>query len=210
MAFKHACFISYCHGRYDLVKAFVDQLKAALKAELDPLLDEEVYIDEERLGTGYKYNEELARAICQSVCMIVVYSPRYERHEYCVREFEGMAILERARMEILKERLQALGAEADPGPGCIIPIILRRDDDLPKRITENRHYADFSRFTLATPDMIRNPEYAEEIRKIANIIYKQYKAFRDAAADPCVSCSEFQLPPSSKVVAWRPPQFINR
>ena len=34
MAFKHACFISYCHGQHDLIKGFIDQLKSALKAEL--------------------------------------------------------------------------------------------------------------------------------------------------------------------------------
>ncbi len=68
----YACFVSYCHGQYDLVKGFIDQLKTALKSELDALMDEELYIDEERLRPGYHYNEELARAICQSVCMVVV------------------------------------------------------------------------------------------------------------------------------------------
>src|SRR5713101_965974 len=124
MAFKYACFISYCHGQYDLVKGFMDQLKAALKSELEPLLDEQVYIDEERLKPGYSYNEELAKAICQSVCMIVVYSPKYERHEYCVREFEGMEQLE-------KQRRHLLGAAGDDARGFIIPIVLRGDDDVP-------------------------------------------------------------------------------
>jgi TIR domain len=201
MAFKYACFISYCHGQYDLVKSFLDQLKAALKAELEPLLDEEVYIDEERLKPGYKYNEELAAAICQSICMVVVYSPRYERHEYCVREFEGMLQLE-------EKRLKAMGA-AGAGRGFIIPIVLRGDDDVPDRIKKYQHYSNFSRFTLAAPDILRNPEYAAEIRKIAAVIYEQYKVFDAIGADPCATCSDFHLPPASGLAPWRP-KFVNR
>lgn len=101
MAFRYACFISYCHGQYDLVKGFIDQLKTALKAELDALMNEELYIDEERLLPGYHYNEELAKAICESVCMVVVYMPKYESHEYCMREFEAMELLERKRDQLL-------------------------------------------------------------------------------------------------------------
>lgn len=202
MAFKYACFISYCHGQHALVKGFMDQLKSALKAKLEPLLDEEVYIDEERLQPGYSYNEELAKAICQSVCMVVVYSPKYERHEYCVREFEGMEQLQ-------KKRRQLLGDAADTARVFIIPIVLRGDDDVPDRIKANKHYANFSRFTLATPDLVRNPEYIDEIRKIAKVIYEQYKAFLAVGADLCAVCTGFQLPAASELVAWRP-QFVNR
>ena len=67
--FKYACFVSYCHGQYALVKGFIDQFKTALKAELEPFLDEEVFIDEDRLKPGFKYDEALAQAICQSACM---------------------------------------------------------------------------------------------------------------------------------------------
>jgi hypothetical protein len=202
MAFKYSCFVSYCHGQYDLVKGFMDQLKAALKAELEPLLDEEVYVDEERLRPGYRYNEALAKAICQSLCMIVVYSPRYERHEYCIREFEGMEQLE-------ARRRQMLGAAAVNASGFIIPIILRGGDDVPERIKQHVHYADFSKFSLASADIIHNPEYIEHIRKIAAVIYDQSKLFRGAQADMFAFCDAFQLPPATEVVAWRP-QFVNR
>lgn len=90
MPFKYACFISYPHGQYELMKSFIEQLKKALNNYLEPLLDEEVYIDVDRLEPGYHYNEALAKAICQSICMIVVYSPKYERHSYCLREYQAM------------------------------------------------------------------------------------------------------------------------
>jgi TIR domain-containing protein len=165
-------------------------------------MTEELYIDEERLLPGYHYNEELARAICESVCMVVVYSPRYERQEYCTREFEAMEQLE-------KRRGVLLGKAVDPAHGFIIPIILRGDDDIPERIKRYSHYANFSRFTLAMPDIIRNPVYVEEIRRIAKVIHEHYKTFQSAGADACTLCSGFQLPTTSAVASWRP-QFINR
>jgi hypothetical protein len=178
------------------MKGFMDQLKRALKAELEPLLDEEVYIDDERLKPGYLYNEALASAICESICMIVVYSPRYERHEYCRREFAAMESLEQPRK-------QMLGRGAPPR-GFIIPVILRgKVDDLPPQITNSRHYADFSQFTLAAADISRHPEYAAEIRKIAEVIYDHYKAFEKAKADPCGPCEKFKLPGAEASPRWR-------
>jgi len=202
MAFRYACFISYCHGQYDLVKGFIDQLKTALKAELDALMNEELYIDEERLLPGYHYNEELAKAICESVCMVVVYMPKYESHEYCMREFEAMELLER-------KRDQLLCAAANASRGFIIPIILRGNDDIPPKIKRYTHYADFSHFTLATPEIVRNPAYVEEIKRIAKVIHQHYKEFVSAGADPCTLCSWFKIPPASAVSSWRP-QFPNR
>jgi hypothetical protein len=121
-SFKYACFVSYCHGQYELMTSFIDQLKSALDAYLDPLLDEGVFIDTGRLLPGYKYNETLAQAICQSVCMVVVYSPKYERHDYCVREYEAMVKLEGSR--------RALLGAAGQGRGFIIPVILRGSDNI--------------------------------------------------------------------------------
>lgn len=202
MAFKYACFISYCHGQHELIKGFIDQLRGALKGELETLLDEEVFIDEERLKPGYEYNEALARAICESVCMIVVYSPRYIRHAYCIREYEAMKRLE--------DRRRALLGPAAHGRGFIIPIIFRGDAEILARVKAHNHYSDFSRFTLATPDISRNPEYVEEIRKIADVIYEQYLLFRNSGADPCAACLDFRLPPAGDVVGWQPPPFVNR
>jgi hypothetical protein len=208
MAFKYSCFVSYCHGQHGLVTGFIDQLVSALKAELEAFLDEEVYIDSERLKPGYKYNEKLAEAICQSVCMLVVYSPRYERHEYCIREYEAMAQIEQKRTALLG---------ASDGRGFIIPIILRGADDIPDRIKKHVHYNDrFAKFTLAATDLIRNPEFIGEIQKIAAVIYEHYRDFEHATVDPCSGCSTFVLPAPTDLKPWRdkpaqwPPAFVNR
>jgi hypothetical protein len=199
MAFKHACFISYCHGQNELINDFIEQLCRALKNYLEPYLDEGIYLDSERLKPGYQYNEALARAICESVCMIVVYSPRYENHSYCRREFAAME-------RIQEKRKQLLGAKAH-GRGFIIPVILTGDvDDLPPRIKESIHCCDFSRFTLASADISRNPDFIPSIQDICKYIYQLRQAlepfYRDLEA--MVDCSSYQIPPEGEIPPWRP------
>ena len=46
----------------------------------------EVYFDEDRLVPGYQYNEALAKAICRSACMFVIYWPSYLESDYCRKE----------------------------------------------------------------------------------------------------------------------------
>ena len=193
----YACFISYCHGQHDLVKTFIEQFKEALKNELDALMDEEVYVDKERLLPGYRYNEALARAICESVCMIVVYSPKYERHAYCLREFEAMRLIE-------DKRRAYLGLSYTHPSAMIIPVILRGTDDLPAPIKNNLHFCDFSKFTLADTDVSRNPEYLKDIAKIAKVIQNHHRAFEGRKAELFCECSIFQLPPEEEVRPWRP------
>jgi hypothetical protein len=49
MRFKHACFISYCHGQNKLTTRFIEQLRMALENYLERYMDEGVYIDDKRL-----------------------------------------------------------------------------------------------------------------------------------------------------------------
>jgi|LGVF01.1.fsa_nt_gb hypothetical protein len=197
MSFRYACFISYCHGQSELTKTFIEQLKDALKNYLDPYLDEEVYIDKERLQPGFLYNEALAKAICESICMIVVYSPKYEQHSYCLREYQAMEHIEKKRMQLLGER-------AISERGMIIPIIFRgKIEDLPPKIKKCIHYADFSKFTLATLDLSSNPDYTEQIEKIAKYIYKYFEFFREIDVDVCGDCNSFRLPYEEEIQPWR-------
>lgn len=198
--FKYACFISYSHGEQELVKGFIDQFKAALKAYLEPFMDEGVYVDVDRLKAGFKYDEALAQAICQSVCMVVVYSPVYERRSYCGREYAAMEWLEAKRLARL--------AGADASRGLIIPVVLRGFEQLPARIQQGRQAIDFSHFTLATQEMSRNPDFVERIQEIAQQIYAHFTAFSAAGDDPCQDCLAFSLPVESDVAPWRPPPAV--
>ena len=126
MPIKYTCFISYPSAKGQMMKDFVDELKKALTDCIDPYLDEPVYIDREQLGAGDHYNEALARAICESLCMIVVYVPKYEHHEYRRCEYRAMEIIE-------EKRTQIRGKDRLANKGMIFPIILRGDKDLPDK-----------------------------------------------------------------------------
>lgn len=133
MPFKYSCFISYRHGQKELVEKFVRDLEQSLSNEVVPLTDMEVFVDWQRLQGGDFFNENLAKALCESVCLIVVFTPTYfsDTHSYCAREYKGMEMLE-------SQRLDLLGASADKEHGLIIPIVLRSEENLPSEVRDRR------------------------------------------------------------------------
>ncbi|HKH46241.1 MAG TPA: toll/interleukin-1 receptor domain-containing protein [Thermoanaerobaculia bacterium] len=199
MPFQYSCFISYSDGQGDLMKRFIDELERALQSSLGPYLREGVYIDKKRLSAGYKYNEALAQAICQSVCMIVVYSPIYEKSSYCLREFTAMQRLE-------EKRFKAMESSISSQCGLIIPILFRGNAaELPPIIREHIHFCDFSRFTTASTKITRHRESVEKIEQIARYIYDLYERFGKSGSDPCSQCTSFRLPAETEVQPWRTP-----
>jgi hypothetical protein len=191
----YACFISYCHAQHDLMKNFISQLKNTLKSCLEPYMKEEVFIDEERSSSGYHFNENLAEAICESVCMIVIYCPRYEDSEFCLREYDGMK-------RIQAKRKALLGSRASSEFDMIIPIVLRGDP--PKIIKDHIHYCDFSAISLPDLDNLnKNPVFVKEIENIAKVISGHRRSFEKAGKNVFGVCREFRLPPISRV-SWRP------
>ena len=195
MPIRYACFISYPHGQTDLTKRFIAELKDALAEQVEGWQDEQVYLDEERLKPGYKFNESIARAICESVCMIVVYSPRYEKHAYCLREFAAMEQLE-------EKRLALIGKPALVEKGMIIPILFRGKDYLPDKIGKRIHYLDFENYV--TPRAIGDDEkYAQQIADLAKYIYSLFHEMEQSIPDICTDCDTFKLPAEDQVKPWR-------
>jgi hypothetical protein len=195
MGFEHTCFISYVHGQFRLTRTFIEQLKDALESELEPL-GGSVYFDQDRLKPGFKFNVSIARALCQSMSMLVVWTPSYELHPYCLREYTAMRRLERLRLKALK---------GHDDKGMIIPLLFRGDrDELPPPIRNHIHYADFSRFTLKRSDIAQDDEYADCIREIAAYLHQVHKACESAGVGAGPDCMKFRLPPESKVERWRP------
>ena len=195
-SFRYSCFISYSHGEEDLVRGFVEQFKAALKGELEPLVDRPLFIDE-GLRAGDLWERELAIALCESVCMVVIYSPVYERRPYCGREFEAMVQLEQRRRQLLPIN--------SPPLGLIIPVVLRGFKQLPPRIAQQRQALDFSHFTLADEQMKRNPGFAPRIREVAERIQAHFLTLEALEAQACEDCGQFSLPPADQVQPWRGP-----
>ena len=102
MPFRYSCFISYRAGDRQRENPYTVTLLKALQKhlghELGLLLEEEVsqvFVDWRRLQGGYFFNATLAHALCQSVCMLVVYTPTYFSlvHPYCAREYRAMEAL---------------------------------------------------------------------------------------------------------------------
>jgi hypothetical protein len=79
MSFRYSRFISYAGFSSPslIAKEFISQFKEALESELLLHVRLPVYLDQERLGAGDFFNEELAESICRSVCMACVYTPTY-------------------------------------------------------------------------------------------------------------------------------------
>ena len=180
------------------MKTFVEQLKESLEDYLDPFLDEGVYIDESRLKPGYLYREELASAICHSICMIVVYTPKYiddEKHPYCLLEYRAMERIEEKRIELLGGRIN--------NAGMIIPIIFRGEiKDMPSNIKDRIQCCDFSKFTTASPHIKEDPEYIAKIETIVKIIHDYYRVFKENDIDPCCDCHSFSLLSKDDVKPW--------
>jgi len=185
MAIRYGCFFSYAHGRYELMNTFKAALSDAIRCYLEPYFDheDELFIDTEQLGGGDDIDRRIARALCESVSMILIYTPKYEAHGYTRREYAAMQLLEQER------------GQWYPMPShLIIPVIMTmHPGKLPPQITNSSLYVDFSHFTMATTDLKSNPEFLPDIKKIVEriVIHYQYqKRYTPAGHD----CNQFVLP----------------
>ena len=197
MAIEYSCFISYRHGQFEATRSFIDEFYLALCGELELLLDQQVYMDRERLKGGNFYNEALAEALCQSACMIMIFTPRYfsKEHSYCAREYQAMVSLE-------KERLELLGLSHGRKEGLIIPVVLRAANRLPEEIKDQRLYHDFSRFVLSDRRMSRNPKYTPQIKEIAGYVAERCESLRAVSDQLTTDCQEFSFPTLDDISDW--------
>lgn len=190
--FEYGCFISYMHAREELMTEFTASLVAALKGELEPLVPNGVYLDQDRLAVGTKHEHALGRGLCASACWIVVYVPRYQDQDYCMREFRAMQILE-------ERRRRALGQKLPPEKGMILPIVLRGEkEELPEEITSSI-YLEFTQYTVASPKIRDNDSSMEDIKRLANYVQQIFKLGTHLSED----CGEFNLPPAGGGLSFK-------
>jgi len=185
MTIRYGCFFSYAHGRHELMQRFKATLADALRCYLEPYFDneDELFVDTEQLGGGDDLDRKIARAMCESVCMILIYTPKYEAHAYTRREYAAMRLLEaeRATWYPLPSRL-------------IIPVIMTQHPDrLPSQVSESSFYVDFSRFTMATADLKSNPDFLPDIDKMVRRIVTHYQYLKKCTP-PGHDCNHFILP----------------
>jgi hypothetical protein len=194
MAIRHACFVSYCHGHGELMQRFVNEFVDSLSSTLDAYMDRRVYIDQDRLNYGSRYEGALAEAICQSLCMVAIFVPKYLEHDYCRRELHAMHLIE-------ERRRVALGAAAVRHHGYVIPVVLRGEiAGLPSKIKSHVHACDFSGFTTASPRIADQAECMDRVENIAKFVYDLHTSLRDIGDD----CSSFSLPTTADAEEWKP------
>jgi hypothetical protein len=198
MPLKNACFISYRHGQYELMKEFTNDFCAALRSELEPILHRSgVYLDDERLMGGEFYNQSLARNLYESATMVMVYTPTYfdAEHTYCTREYTAMVTLE-------QERLTHLRSIGQGNHGLIIPIVLRGSRYLPDEIKGWRHYYNFEGFQLGSRRLSRHPRFAPVIREIAAYICERYQELSELPDETFQGSEHFRLPDETEISAF--------
>ncbi|MBN2089215.1 toll/interleukin-1 receptor domain-containing protein [candidate division KSB1 bacterium] len=179
------------------MERFVDDLYEALHNEVLLLTGMDVFLDKTRLAGGEFYNVKLAKSLCQSICLIMIFTPQYfsTNHPYCAREYKAMELLEKARLKNINNNNL-------PTSGYIIPIILRRGTELPVEIITNRQYYNFSNFMLRDEPLKMHRDYDKIIRDIADYIYQRYLEFENAGTDPCEVCENFELPSEVSIKDW--------
>lgn len=197
MPLKYACFISYAHGTGKYVVPFVEALHEELESQLESVCDEKVYLDKERLRPGYEYNEKLAEAICHSACMIVVYTPIYGQHDYCLREFKAMEQLEKKRRKLL--------GNVAKGHRLIIPVVFKgRVVDLPLALKSTAHCCDASPFALQGTALRNNPAFGEALKPVCDGVADilNLLTMHLPLWDSKMDCSNFSLPKKGTVPIW--------
>jgi TIR domain-containing protein len=197
MSFKYACFISYRHGQRATAEALTENLYKALAGEISLWLNEDVYLDKERLRGGDFYNEALSRALCQSVCMVVLFTPIYFDSEftYCAREYLAMESLERYRLGLL-------GDLSVQEHGLIIPVVCRGRELLPDVIKRRRNFFDFEKYYLGSTSLPSKGKVLSDIQDIARYIRARYEELTNLPEDPTNDCTTFDLPSEAEVRRW--------
>lgn len=178
----------------------LEDLNSALRAELElydfgPISDL-VFIDKQRLEGGQFFNPVLAKALCESVCLIVIYTPSYfsHNHLYCTREYMGIKSLEGVRRQLISD---------DPAHrGLIIPVVLRGLQFMPSVVKENRNYYDFQSYTTAGKKITKHPKLVGAVRQISEYIFSCYKIFNYLRDDPCSNCRGYNLPTDDEARNW--------
>jgi len=197
MSFKYSCFISYRHSQKAAAEVLIDNLYKLLAGEISLWLNEEVFLDRDRLRGGDFYNEALSRALCQSVCMIVLYTPIYFDTDftYCAREYLAMEALE-------KQRLSLLGNLSVQEHGLIIPVVCRGRDLLPDIIKRRRNFFDFEKYYVTGPRLPSRGPCVTDIQAIARYIRARYEELSSLPDDPTSNCTGFRLPSDTEVRTW--------
>jgi TIR domain len=190
VAYKYSCFFSYRGANNYLVSDFILSLRSAL---LEIIGESSVFIDAYRLNAEKnKSDDDLAKALSQSACMLLIYTPNYFSHHYsyCTREYLAMQELEYKRLSQLKS------TGISDNISLIVPIVFRGGDYLLQELAQRHPIFNFEDFLLADTDFDSSPKLIDELKKIAEHISKCNELLEPISTK---FSNNFVLPPETDV-----------
>jgi hypothetical protein len=201
--FRHACFISFPIPKNTLIRPAVVEIREDLLAEINAQIsDRDVYVDEGRLVDVY--DDSIVTALCESACMVMIYTQRYfgKADEHCAREYRAMEILEEAR-------LKAIETEPCQEHSLIVPVVLRGANSFPRGIMAHRRIYNFERYYLMESRARRKSrDYLRDIKEIAEHVVQHCMILEERLQNPCGHCDDFLLPSVEEIrdmlTAWKP------
>lgn len=179
---KHACFLSFpIDSNNPLIDAAVREIQTDLDVEISAQLRNKKVLAK---------STRTARELCESACMVMLYTFRYfDRDDpLCAQEYQAMSLIE-------QERLKDLKVHRAKENSFIIPIVLRGKDKFPDEISSFRPVYDFVKyFMLTSHDRRRRSDYRKDIAEIAQHIVAQYLRLEQNLDNPCSNCTDYELP----------------
>src|SRR5262249_34956364 len=131
---QYHCFISWPHTINPELAACARAVKLAVERELALHVPApRVFLDESAIPVGAEWPEHLKQALCRSVTLVAICAPIYYHpaHKWC--GLEGAAMEEQSTQRLAGQPFKA-----------IIPLLIRRSDDLPPAV-KIIQYIDLSR-----------------------------------------------------------------
>jgi hypothetical protein len=196
MPVNYSCFISYTSGWTPEYDRLIDAVETRLKEKLQYHLDIKPWRYSTAEAIGAQFQEVIPARLCESVCMVVLYVPKYELSEICIREFAAMEDIEAARLKVLNP---PAGTEYP----MIVPIILRKraKDKVPDWIKNSRNYLDLTEYITPDQELLEaldHPKCKKRFAEIAENMGEVYIALVNHNPDPCQNCNP-KLPPTEDV-----------
>jgi len=191
---KHVCFLSFpIDSNSRLIEKAVEEIKTDLEEELKAQLTK-ANLDNER-HIVLAASTRTAKDLCESACMVMIYTLRYfdQDDPLCAQEYQAMLLLEQTR-------LKELNIVQTKTTSFIIPIVIRGMKQLPQKINSSRQVFDFSKyFTLGNKDRRMRTGYLNAIEEIANHIVSHYMILEKRLPNSCSNCGNFELPKAQEV-----------
>lgn len=197
MAFEYACFVSYRRLQFqsyrNLVAKFVQELRGYLEMHNPGNIELKVFIDEHDIQVGSPLDVRIAKALCNSTCMIMMYTaPYFQRsHPFCAREYKAMLELQQKRLDYLQQQ----NVQLPDQQRLVLPVVVSSGGELPREITALRY--------LEFPKYVRgyfNQKHIAAIEKIGQQIINLHYGLEAHSHQMGHDCAQFHLPPENQVL----------